>query len=231
MTDNINTKKFGSTNILTDEEKASYRKFAHRIHELPNTDLFKLYSNMASDELTSEEQDIVAWEFRLREVKAMKAKSNTNTLTDYTVDETHKEIPYAEDSLYKDEFRAAEKNRMQGMDEALLERSKQIIENTPTRINSNNLHNVFGGGINMMTKKYIVEDNNGSEIVVNNREIQEHFRKMYMKRMSDICGINYLEYDESPDIEYLDNNPMKQVSQSELNNNSSSLDMSDYEDD
>ena len=88
----------------------------------------------------------------------------------------------------------------------------------------------MGGGVNMRAKTYIVEDNNGDKIVVDNKRIQDHYRRMYMQQMSDVTGINYLEYDMDGDndIEYwggADSN----ITPSDVSR-SSNIDTSDYED-
>ena len=57
--------KFGMTNLLTDEEKSKYSTFANKVHTMGNSDLFKLYTNSA-DELTTEMQDIVSFEFLIK---------------------------------------------------------------------------------------------------------------------------------------------------------------------
>jgi hypothetical protein len=161
-----------------------------------NSDVFKLSAGMA-DELTSEQQDIVAWEIKIRELETFK-KRNINPTKTFNTENYHQDVGYDPEAPNLKELQLNERTKISEMSDELLEKSKRIIENTAVRIKKDDLHKTMGGGVNMLAKKYIVEDNNGHEILVNNEHIQEHFRKMYMKRMSEVTGIDYTQYDESP---------------------------------
>ena len=228
--------KFGMTNILTPEEKASYKKFAQKVHELPHKELFKLYSNQA-DELTSEMQDIVAWEMKIRELEIFK-KQNIDPNQKFKPDNYFKQAEYDDNAPNLNKYKIEERYRISEMTDELLENSKRIIENTAVKVNSNNLHSRDGGGVNILAKQYIVEDNNGNEILIDNNKMQEHFRKMYMKRMSEVTGIDYTKYDESPDIDYSENLSGPNVSNNQTTYNMGydtqardAVNMNDYEDD
>ena len=82
------------------------------------------------------------------------------------------------------------------MTNELLEQSKKIADEHPIVIKRDKLHDKNGGGINVTTKKFIYEDDNGEQILINNEHLQNHFRKMYIKRLSEVTGIDYTKYDE-----------------------------------
>jgi hypothetical protein len=226
--------KFGMTNVLTPEEKATYREFAQAVHKMDNQTLFKLNIGSA-DELTSEQKDIVAWEIKIREIEALK-RQNINPSVDFTVDKYYKNVPYDPEDPDLQKRQLEERTAISEMSDDLLRKSREIIENTPVRIRQEDLHKTMGGGVNMLAKKYVVEDNNGHEILVNNANIQEHFRKMYVKRMSEVTGIDYTRYDEtSPDdIDYFNPNDAELKESPDLNKNDTlhqHINMDDYEDD
>ena len=231
------SQKFGMTNILTDAEKSSYKEFANKIHNnTNNADLFKLYTGSA-DELTSEQMDIVAWEIKIREIESLK-RQHIDPNETFKVENYHKDVGYDPECPDLQKRQLEERAYTSPMTDELLEQSKRIIENTPVRVNANDLHKQMGGGVNMLAKKYIVEDNNGHEISVNNANIQEHFRKMYIKRMSEVTGIDYTQYDLSSDdnIDYYDPNKASFDNVSKLNEgyNTSpheNINLDDYEDD
>lgn len=240
MENNNYASRFGNTNLLTDEEKASYREFAQKIHNMSHKDIFLLNSNMR-DSLTTEQQDIVAWELKLRELDIYKAKNIKPEEEFDVMNVTGNELNDFDNPNIMDCINA-EKKAMIGMNDQLLENSKRIIENHPVVISSNNLHNVHGGGVNMLAKQYIVEDDNGKRISIDNQKIQEHYRKMYIKRMSEVTGIDYTKYDLTPEeenMDYLDpptsNN--KPINNSRPSGNFNTMDandhinMNDYEDD
>lgn len=233
------SQKFGMINILTPEEKQSYRKFADKIHNnTDNADLFKLYTGTSADNLTSEQMDIVALEIKIRELEALK-RNNIDPAETFKVEKYHNDPGYDPECPDLVKRRQDERYYTDQMSDELLEQSKQIIENTPVRINAKDLHKTMGGGVNMMAKKYIVEDNNGNEITVNNANIQEHFRKMYIKRLSEVTGIDYTQYDLSKNddnIDYYD--PNKASFEVHKNNNDGyntsphdAINLDDYEDD
>ena len=68
------TSKFGLVNIMTDEEKSDYKKFNDRLLNMNYSDLEKLISGSAGDILTSEQRDLVAWQFKIRELDEMKRR-------------------------------------------------------------------------------------------------------------------------------------------------------------
>ena len=93
-----------------------------------------------------------------------------------------------------------------------------------------------GGGINVACNKYIVVDENGDEVLVNNRNIQEMFRKRYIKAMSDVTGFDFTKYNldgnmDEPNLDYTaivdGHEPLSQ----EDNFNNINLNADDYEDD
>jgi hypothetical protein len=190
---------FANTNILSDEEKQSYRAFAQKVRDMDPQELFLLHSN-SRDRLTTEQQDIVAWELRRRELDIYE-KKHIDPNKEFTVEKMHKNVEYAKDVPDLKSKMELERSAMAGMDDKLLQRSKEIIESNPIVISSSELHNRDGGGVNMLSNKYIVEDSNGKRITVDNRKIQEHYRKMYVKAMSDATGFDYTKYDTSSDEE------------------------------
>lgn len=224
--------KFGLTNVLSDEEKSSYRAFAQRVHNMDHRELMLMNANML-DRLTSEQQDIVAWEIKHRELSILR-KRNINPSDEYNyvklAAETNSKISTVPSDPTALKYRLAEGDKLEGMTDELLNRSREIIENTVVEVSSDKLHSVNGGGVNMLANKYMVEDSNGEKIVVDNRRIQEHFRKLYMKKMSEITGIDYTTFDEEPDLDLFpqdipeDNNTFGPT-------RPFTFDMDDYEDD
>ena len=204
--------KFGMINILTDEEKAKYSTFAQRVHNLNHRDLFKLNMGIA-DELTSEQKDIVAFEIKIREIDSWKKKGidpkkafsveasqkfyQDRAEEEYFGNDKDSEITKMEmQGTVMQNYRLNERQRIGEMTDELLEQSKKIADEHPKVIKRNQLHDKNGGGINVTTKKFIYEDDNGEQILVNNEHLQKHFRKMYIKKLSEITGIDYTQYDE-----------------------------------
>lgn len=223
--------KFGMSNILTDEEKASYRAFAHRIRDIDNTSLFRLNNGMA-DELTSEEKDIVAWEIKIRELENLK-KRNIDPAEAFSIENAHKDVGYDQETPGLEKLQLMERERITEMSDELLEKSKAIIENTPVEVRAEDLHTI-GKGVNISCNKYTVIDDDGNRITVNNREIQEHYRKMYIKRMSEVTGIDYTKYDLSDDDDIAFTNDDINVNNINNSNNDYSIppiNIDDYEDD
>ena len=204
--------KFGMLNILTDEEKSKYSSFANKVHNLNHRDLFKLNMGIA-DELTSEQKDIVAFEIKIREIEALKAKG-IDPKHAFSIEENQKHFQdIAERDYFENDndgtirklemngtvmqgYRLNERQRIGEMTDDLLEQSKKIADEHPKVIKRSQLHDKNGGGINVTTKKFIYEDDNGEQILINNEHLQKHFRKMYIKRLSEVTGIDYLKYDE-----------------------------------
>ena len=242
--DKPNPKK-PTINILTPEEKSSYRVFAHRIKELDHANLFKL-NNGSADELTGEMKDLVAWEIRIREIEALKKQG-------IDVHEVNSYKHANEDVVYGDggymggiiqEGILAERNNMDGMTDDLLKRSMDIIEDHPVRIKEgdNSIFKKNGGGINYMARKILIECKNGDEIIINHKDLQEHFRKEYIRKMSEVTGIDYTKYDLHRDSEiFSGTNPdsggrehiIMDSHDISFNANSEGIDFSDdnYEDD
>lgn len=238
MENNNYASRFGNTNLLTEEEKSSYREFAQKVHKMSHKDIFLLNSNMR-DTLTTEQQDIVAWELKLRELEVYKKKNIKPEETFDVMNVTGNSEQDYQNPILRDCINA-ERKAMIGMDDKLLENSKRILEEHPVVISANNLHNIRGGGVNMLAKTYIVEDDNGKRISVDNQKIQEHYRKMYIKRMSEVTGIDYTQYDLTPDeenMDYLDppsnNDHTPRNTQEDFVGMevSSNINMNDYEDD
>lgn len=204
--------RFGMVNILTPEEKAKYSTFAQKVHNLNHNDLFKLNMGVA-DELTSEQKDIVAFEIKIREIEALKSKKIDPKVA-FSAESNQKhfqkkaEIDFFEhngdENLNRMEmnsnivqgYRLNERQRISEMTDELLEQSRKIANDHPKVIKRDKLHDKNGGGINMTAEKFIYEDDNGEKILINNKKLQEHFRKMYIKRLSDVTGIDYTRYDE-----------------------------------
>ena len=244
--DKPNPKK-PTINILTPEEKSSYRAFAHRIKELDHASLFKL-NNDNADELTGEMKDLVAWEIRIREIEALKKQG-------IDVHEVNSYKHANEDVVYGDggymggiiqEGILAERKNMDGMTDDLLKRSMDIIEDHPVRIKEgdNSIFKKNGGGINYMARKILIECKNGDEIIINHKDLQEHFRKEYIRKMSEVTGIDYTKYDLHRDSEiFSGTNPNSAGGREHIitsyprdisyNANSEGIDFSDdnYEDD
>lgn len=238
--------KYASTKLLTDEEKSSYRAFAQKVHTMKGEDLLKLNTG-AMDDLTTEQMDIVAWEIRLRELAIFKRRG-INPNTEFSTEKIHQQMQDKEIDIYRSgvdpnilrlehqsmaHFNgiANERSRLMGMTDELLEQTQAIIDANPVVVKNTDLHKVFGGGVNMRAKTYIVEDSNGEKIVVDNEKIQKHYRKMYMQQMSEVTGINYLEYDMDGDdgIDYWganDNNAGPETGTPKT----PTVDTSDYED-
>ena len=202
----MENRNYAGSFALSEDDKRIYREFAQKVHAMSPEELFNL--NSTAGELCSEQQDIIAWELKIRELDIYK-KKNIDPSKEFSIENARPNIPYINDTPQAQSFRAAERKAMIGMDEKLLERSKQILEDNPVVISSSNLHNYNGGGVNMLSKKYIVEDSNGKRITIDNQKIQEHYRKMYVKAMSDATGIDYTQYDLSgnddvPNLDYYD---------------------------
>lgn len=199
------TSKFGLVNILNDEEKSSYKKFNDRLLTMEYGDLVKLNMGIAGDVLTSEQRDLVAWQFKIRELDEM-ARRGVDLATEFSVDNIQ---PVGYDPTTPDlqKLQVEERNRIEGMSLDELEYAKKLVDDTPVVIHKNQMHNINGGGINMACNKYIVIDENGDEVLVNNRNIQEMFRKRYIKAMSDVTGFDFTKYNldddvENPDLDY-----------------------------
>ena len=189
-----------ATDILTPEDKSSYRKFGQKIHSIDDQSLMMLNMNMA-DQLTSEMKDIVSFEIKLREHEFLK-KANVDPNEAFSI--KNREDPEPDpnyDQNYTDvekrNFQALERNRQAGMTDDLLERSKKIFENSYLKPDMEKLNNPHGGGINAMWKKYLIEDDNGNKIKVNNEAIQERFRKQYLIELSRATGVDYTVLDPS----------------------------------
>ena len=135
----------------------------------------------------------------------------------------------------------AERNNMDGMTDDLLKRSMDIIEDHPIRIKEgdNSIYNKEGGGINYMARKILIECKNGDEIIINHKDLQEHFRTEYIRKMSEVTGIDYTKYDLHKDSEiFSGTNPnheqiIMDSPDIRFNSNSEGIDFSDdnYEDD
>lgn len=234
--DGQSTNKFGMVNLLTPEEKASYRAFAQKVHSMDPKDLIKLNGNMA-DELTSEQQDIVSWEMKIRELEVFK-RNNIDPKKDFNYQNKMPNIQYANDPVAMG-ARMEERRQLSEMTDNLLEQSKKILEEHPHEIEIGKLHSHDGGGVNMLAKKYVVIDDDGNKITVNNQHIQDHFRKMYVKRMSEITGINYIDYFEGLDdidvSESMNGPDLSQDSVNKINGYETlandAVNLNDYEDD
>lgn len=192
------SEKYGKINNLSDKDIQLYREFAQAVYKMSDEDLMKL-SMGHIDDLTSEQHDIISWTMKIRELEDLEAMGvDPNTAfspKNFGYDQREHvdgmELPL----VHINKFRHEEKKLLREMSDDLLERSKQIIENTPMRVHQSDLHNIHGGGVNLMCKKYIVVCDNGEEIEINNEELQKHFRKQYLKKMSDITGIDYTRFD------------------------------------
>jgi len=234
--DGQSTNKFGMVNLLTPEEKASYRAFAQKVHSMDPKDLIKLNGNMA-DELTSEQQDIVSWEMKIRELEVFK-RNNIDPKKDFSYQNKMPNVQYADDPVSMG-ARMEERRQLSEMTDNLLEQSKKILDEHPHEIEIGKLHSRDGGGVNVLAKKYVVIDDDGNKITVNNQHIQDHFRKMYVKRMSEITGINYIDYFEGLDdidvSESMNGPDLSQDSVSKINGYETSandaVNLNDYEDD
>ena len=203
-------------NMYTDEEKASYRAFAHRTRALSDAELFRVNNNLVGDQLTSEMKDIVAWEIKIREIELLKRNGiemdkefsykNLNNETIKSIDRIeHVEYRDPNETILSNSGSMVDVGRTQAkeqgytseMSDELLQKSLKLIDENPMVIRSGDprIHNNRGGGINIMTKKLLVECDNGDVIEFNNQAIQEHFRRDYIKKMSEVTGIDYTKYD------------------------------------
>lgn len=180
--------------ILNSEDKKDLRTFAQKIHSMDINDVGRLHNGYA-DALTSEQKDIVAYEIKLREYDMYK-QHGIDPKVAFAPENLRKQPAYATDKVSQ-KFRI-EENRLNGeMTDELLERSKEIIENTYIPINTGKLHDKDGGGINALYNKIVAIDDNGNQVKVNNRRIQEQYRKNYLKALSDVTGIDYTRIDEN----------------------------------
>lgn len=210
----------GEYYLYTDEEKQSYKKFFQKTHSMSDSDLFRVNNNLCSDKLKSELKDIVAWEIRIRELNALK-RAGIKPEEEYSWknDEKHRffidlennkkfgSIEYDKDTidpetgLSMSKAAALERVASEGMTQELLENTIKIIENNPVVYDLSDpttkakFHNKDGGGMNIMTKKILVKCENGDKYLFDNQNIQEHFRKEYVKRMSEVCGFDFTQYD------------------------------------
>lgn|SRR5574344_512601 len=196
--ENIQVQRQLSEKIYSPDEMASYRKFAHKTQTLSDAELFKVNNSLVPDQLTSEMKDIVAWEIRIREIETLK-RNGIDPSKEFSYKEANKEVHYDKDMVTKDKVSKYVITELQLTDEMsddLLKKSMKIIEEHPRVIEEGeDLNNKNGGGINIMTKKFLVKCKNGETIEFDNKAIQEHFRKEYIKRMSEVTGINYSQYD------------------------------------
>lgn len=236
--------------LLTKEEKSNLRTFAQKVHTMDINDVGKLHNGFA-DALTSEQKDIVAYEIKLREYDLFKKHGidpkvafSPENVGKNVIDlngnlRNTKNVDYTNDRSMQG-FIAKERTFNNEMSDELLERSKQILENTYIPIDATKLHEKNGGGINAMYNKIVAIDDNGNQIKINNRGIQEKFRKNYLKQLSDVTGIDYTRVD---DDFYNDFTPMEmnQPDPTGFQNGDSvvfdkpgtvdQIDLSDYEDD
>lgn len=180
--------------LLTPEQKSNIRSFAQTVHKMDISDVARLHNGTA-DILNSDQKDIVAYEIKLREYKILKDRG-INPKVDFSPDKLQKNVELDPEDPKSVQWAQYERLNMSDMSDELLERSRNIIENTYIPVDSKNLHNKDGGGVNAMFKKYVAVDDNGNRIKVNNEEVQERFRKNYLKTISDITGIDYTVVDE-----------------------------------
>lgn len=236
---NANIKKGYTTgDILTAEDKSNYRNFAQKIHKIGNKELFMLNADVA-DNLTSDEKDIVAYEIRLRESDVL-AKQHIDSMNDYTVEKTHKDVSI-DPTQVSSKYVYEERHRTQEMNDDLLEKSKNIINNTYIPLTQDDMKTAKSKGINMAWKKYLIMDDNGDEIRVNAEEIQERFRRKYLKTLSENTGIDYTRLDKNfdsrnDDIEYAVDGNAESISSKKTQSfgtdtEAGYIDPSDYEDD
>ena len=197
--------------ILTDEEKSSYYAFAHRVREMSNAELFKLNGNMA-DRLNSEMKDIVAFEIKTRELELLQSK-NIDPAVDFAPEKIHVEPGIDHTTPNLTSMMMMEENFKSEMSDELLENSKKIIENQYIEIDTNDM-NVVGRGVNIMFNKYLAVDNNGNSIRVDNRKVQERFRREYLNRLSDVTGLDYTKFGNfQDDIDYSNTNIQQKAQQ------------------
>lgn len=221
-------------NILSDEDKSSLRNFAQKVHNMDIENVGRLHNGFA-DTLTSEQKDIVAYELKLREYDLFK-KRGIDPSVDFLPEKLHPDPGYEIDKVSQ-RARLEEIKNSEGMTEDLLERSKEIIENSYIPVEMSKLHEKDGGGINALYNKVVAIDDNGNRIKVNNRAFQESYRKNYLKALSDVTGIDYTRIDNN----FYDNfTPMSPVGTGTQEDNhvsfdrpgvEDSIDMSDYVDD
>ena len=228
------TSKFGLVNIMSDEEKSDYKKFNDRLLNMSYGDLEKLISGAAGDILTSEQRDLVAWQFKIRELEEMKRRG-VNMAETYSVNNV-KNADYDPETPNLKYWQIAERNKIEGMSLEALERAKKLVDETPVVISKNKMYNMNGGGINVACNKYIVVDENGDEVLVNNRNIQEMFRKRYIKAMSDVTGFDFTKYNldgnmDEPNLDYTAMVDGREPLPQEDNFNNINLNVDDYEDD
>ena len=226
------TSKFGLVNVMTDEEKSSYKKFNDRLLQMEYSDLEKLISGSAGDVLTSEQRDLVAWQFKIREIDEMKRR-NIDMSKEYDLNNL-KTVGYDPETPNLQSLQIMERNSIEGMSLEALERAKKLVDETPVVITKDKMHNINGGGVNIACNKYIVIDDNGDEVLVNNRNIQERFRKRYIKLMSEVTGFDFTKYNldgdmsDEPDLDYSAPNNNEMAGNSIEN---MPINDSDYEDD
>ena len=180
--------------LLTPEEKKSIKTFAQKIHTMDVSDVARLHNGTA-DILTPDQKDIVAYEIKLREYKILKDRG-INPKVDFAPERLRREVELDHEDPKSQQWAQMERVNLSDMTDELLERSKNIIENTYIPVETKKLHNKDGGGVNMMLKKYVAIDDNGNKVKVNNEMVQERFRKNYLKTLSDITGIDYTIIDE-----------------------------------
>ena len=137
--------KFGMVNILTPEEKSSYRSFAQKVHNMKSEDVFKLSTGMA-DELTTEQQDIVALEIKIRELEMFK-KRNINPQETFKIENYHQDVGYDPEAPNLQALLLNERTKISEMSDELLEKSRNIIENTAVKIKQDDLHKTMGGAL------------------------------------------------------------------------------------
>ena len=121
------TSKFGLVNIMTDEEKSDYKKFNDRLLNMNYSDLEKLISGSAGDILTSEQRDLVAWQFKIRELDEMKRRG-VNMAETYNVNNV-KNVDYDPETPNLVNWQIAERNKIEGMSLEALERAKKLVDN------------------------------------------------------------------------------------------------------
>lgn len=180
--------------LLTPEDKSNIKTFAQKIHNMNTADVARLHNGTA-DILNPDQKDIVAFEIKLREYKILKDRG-INPKVDFAPENLRREVELDPEDPKSVQWAQYERMNMSGMTDDLLERSRNIIENTYIPVETKKLHEKDGGGVNMMFKKYVAVDDNGNKVKVNNEMVQERFRKNYLKTLSDITGIDYTVIDE-----------------------------------
>lgn len=229
------TQKFGLVNIMTDEEKTSYKAFNDRLMTMNYSDLMKLNMGTAGDVLSSEQRDLVAWQIKVRELEEMERRG-IDPAKEFHMDNV-KNVEYDTTTPNLINYQVNERNRIEGMSLESLENAKKIADNTPVVIHKDQMHNMNGGGVNIACNQYIVVDDNGNEVLVNNRSIQETFRKRYIKKMSEVTGFDFTKYNldgsmDDPDLDYTTLNSNDESSKDvSMNNQSLVINDDEYEDD